>query len=96
MSRQRGLEAGQEAVARALQVEAAEALEALAHRGDADRDQVFGIVSGRRLVADQACFHASVPPPRNGLSSASPNGTLSGNSLASRRSVTVPALRGRP
>jgi len=39
---------------------------------------------------------ARLSPPRSGLSWASPKGSDSGSVQASRRSVTVPWLRGRP
>ncbi len=85
VARVRRIEPGQEAVARALRIEAAEALQALAHRGDAQRDKVVGIGRGGRLERDpghasQACFQPSVSPARKGLSDASPNGTLAGSS----------------
>ena len=100
VARRRGVEARQEPIAGALRIEAAEPLEARAHRGDADRDQRLGVVRDGRPERDgggvQACFQPSVSPARSGFSEASPNGTLAGSSYASRRSVTVPALRGRP
>jgi type II secretory pathway component PulJ len=84
MARQRGLEGRQEALARALRIEAADALQALAHRGNAKRHQRLGIAGDGRLERDwrrdQACFQFKVSPPRSGLSSASPNGTLAGSS----------------
>ena len=90
----------QEALARTLRIEAPDALQAGPHGRDAQRDQGLGVVRGGRLEFEggdqKTCRHASVSPARSGLSRASPKGTSSGSRSGSRRSVTVPRLRGRP
>ena len=84
VARVRGIKVRKKAVARTLRIESADALQAIAHRGDADRDQRLGVCRGGWLEGDgrraQACFQPSVSPPRSGFSEASPNGTLAGSS----------------
>ena len=72
-------------------------LQQVRHRllDDVDR-HVVGIDEQHHAVGGHASFQFRVSPPRSGLMSVSPKGSVSGSVQARRCSVTLPVLRGRP